>query len=59
MGILGEINKENYDLPKKIKSLYLALFANFGYQSMHQVLQGTLSDLRLLNIEERQNAKIS
>ncbi len=23
-------------------SLYLALFANFGHQSMHEVLQGTL-----------------
>ncbi len=26
----------------QIKSLYLALFANFDHQSMHQVLQGTL-----------------
>ncbi len=24
------------------KSLHLALFANFGHQSMHQVFQGTL-----------------
>ncbi len=36
------IGKEKYDLPMQIKSLYLALFANFGHQSMHQVLQGTL-----------------
>ncbi len=41
-GILDEINKEKYYLPMQIKSLYLALFANFGHQSMHQVLQGTL-----------------
>ncbi len=40
--ILHKINKEKYDLPVQIKSLYLALFANFGHQSMHQVLQGTL-----------------
>ncbi len=39
-GILDEINKGKYDLPVQIKSLYLALFANFGHQSMHQVLQG-------------------
>ena len=41
-GILGKTNKEIYDLPMQRKSLYLALFANFGHQSMHQVLQGTL-----------------
>ncbi len=42
-GIPDKIKKEKYDLPMQIKSLYLALFANFGHQSMHQVLQGTLS----------------
>ncbi len=42
-GILDKINKEKHDLPMEIKSLYLALLANFGHQSMHQVLQGTLS----------------
>ncbi len=41
--ILDQISKEKYDLPMQIKSLYLALFANFGHQSMHQVLQGTLN----------------
>ncbi len=39
---LDKIDKEKYDLPMQRKSLYLALFANFGHQSMHQVLQGTL-----------------
>ncbi len=43
-GILDKVNKEKYDLPMQIKSLYLALFANFGHESMHQVLQGTLID---------------
>ena len=33
----------------QIKSLYLALFANFGHQSMHQVLQGTLNCAKLQN----------
>ncbi len=42
-GILDKINKGKYDLPMQIKSLYLALFANFGHQSMHQVLQGILN----------------
>ncbi len=37
-GILDKINKGKYDLLMQIKSLYLALFANFGHQSMHQVL---------------------
>ncbi len=41
-GILDNINTEKYDLPMQIKFLYLALFANFCHQSMHQVLQGTL-----------------
>ena len=40
--ILDKINKGKYDLPMQRKSLYLALFANFDHQSMHQVLQGTL-----------------
>ncbi len=35
-GILDKINNEKYDFPMQIKSLYLALFANFGHQSMHQ-----------------------
>ncbi len=42
-GILDKINKEKYDLPVQRKSLYLALFANVAHQSMHQVLQGTLT----------------
>ncbi len=33
--ILDNIEKEKYDLPMQRKSLYLALFANFGHQSMH------------------------
>ncbi len=41
-GILDKINKEKYDLPMQMTSLYLAVFAKFGHQSMHQVLQGTL-----------------
>ncbi len=41
-GILDNINMEKYDHPMQIKFLYLALFANFCHQSMHQVLQGTL-----------------
>ena len=40
--MLHKITKEKYDLPMPIKPLYLALFANFGHQSMHQVIQGTL-----------------
>ncbi len=40
--ILDKIDQEKYDFPMQRKSLYLALFANFGHQSMHQVLQGTL-----------------
>ncbi len=47
-GVLGKMNKEKYDLPMQIKSLYSALFANFGHQSMHQVLQGTLKVLTLI-----------
>ncbi len=47
-GIVDKINKKKYDLPMQIKFLYLALFANFGHQSMHQVLQGTLSKPVLL-----------
>ena len=58
-GILDKINKEKYDLPMQIKSLYLALFANFGHQSMHQILQGTLNDIAFLftivNIGHRTN----
>ena len=42
LGVLDKINKGKYDLPMQIKSLYLVLFADFGHQSMHQVLQGTL-----------------
>ncbi len=42
-GILDKINKEKYDLPMQIKSLYFALFINFAHQSVHQVLQGTLT----------------
>ena len=43
-GIFDKINKAKNYLPIQIKSLYLALFANFSHQSMHQVLQGTLSE---------------
>ncbi len=39
---LDKIIQEKYNLPMQRKSLYLALFANFDHQSMHQVLQGTL-----------------
>ncbi len=46
-GILDKINKEKYDLPMQIKSLYLALYANFGHQSMLQVLQGTLKNIKI------------
>ncbi len=42
-GILDKINKEKYDL-----LLYLALFANFGHQSMQQVLHGTLKKLKVV-----------
>ncbi len=45
-GILDKINKEKYDLRMQIKSLYLALFAKFGHQSMHQVLH-TVAPLNL------------
>ncbi len=45
--ILDKINNGKYDLSVEIKSLHLALFAYFGHQSMHQVLQGTLSYLSL------------
>ena len=45
-GILDNINTEKYDLPMQIKFLYLALFANFCHQSMHQVLQGTLNGIQ-------------
>ncbi len=41
--ILDDINKEDYNLLIQRKSLYLTLFANFGHQSMHQVLQGILT----------------
>ena len=39
---LDKIIQEKYNLPMQRKSLYLALFANFDHQSMHQVLQVTL-----------------
>ena len=38
----AKIIQEKYNLPMQRKPLYLALFANFDHQSMHQVLQGTL-----------------
>ncbi len=51
-GILDKINKEKHDLPMQIKFLYLTLFANFGHQSMHQVLQGTLIEI-LIKLKHR------
>ncbi len=42
--ILDKISKEKYDLPMQRKSLDLSSFANFGHQSMHQVLHGTLTE---------------
>ncbi len=50
-GIFDKIKKEKYNLPMQRKSLYLALFANFDHQSMHQALQGTLSQTCLIKLQ--------
>ena len=48
-GILDKRNKEKYNLPMQIKSLY------FGHQSMHQVLQGMLKEME----EESHHSKLN
>ncbi len=58
-GILDKINKVKYDLPMQIKSLYVALFANFGHQSMELIPISQKSAHRQKHTDRTENSTSS